>query len=56
MELSVAGEPALEVARAGRWSSLDMVLEYTKKQEAEHSPVSRLYEKRSHGLRAIKPA
>ena len=56
MELSAAGEPAQEVARAGRWSSLDMVLEYTKEQAAEHSPVSRLYEKRSHHLRAIKTA
>ena len=53
MELSAAGEPAQEVARAGRWSSLNMVLEYTKEQSAEHSPVSRLYEKRSHRLRAV---
>ena len=54
MELSAAGEPAQEGARAGRWSSLDMVLEYTKEQAAEHSPVSRLYEQRSHRLRAVK--
>lgn len=54
MELSAAGEPAQEVARAGRWSSLDMVVEYTKEQAAEHSPVARLYEKRSPRLRAVK--
>ena len=54
MELSAAGEPAQEFARAGRWSSLNMVLEYTKDQAAEHSPVSRLYEKRSRRLRAVK--
>ena len=55
MELTANGASLQEVADAGRWTTLEMVLEYTKGQRAEQGAVAKLYAQRPT-LRAVKSA